>query len=233
MIRQFISFAFCLALGILFLFGCKDKHPTAVDNTHREWLVTWVNATFNDTPGFIQGNFVVKKWSPYGCGRDVPNSIAVALDNEYYHLTPYELPFDNGWATEDVLLEAGKSYSFKIIWGGVAVATIDFTVPHSPVFNLQEAFNPSQENVINWTLAHDCARQYITIHSYQYDDNLHDSWSIAILPTTRSVTVPANALDNYGTDTVYKISFSQGDYIINDEIFIEIWTYNSYTYPHP
>ncbi len=231
MIRPLMSFASCLALGILFLFGCSDKHPTAVESTHLKWIVTWIKASDNNTPGFIQGNFVVKKWSPYGCGRDVPNSIAVALDNVYYHLTPYELPFDKGWTTEDVLLEAGKTYIFKIIWGGVATATIDFTVPHRPVFDTSEAFNPAQENVITWSLARDCARQYISVHSNLYDNNLHDSWSTAILPTTRSVTIPANALESFGTDTVYRISFTQGDYITNDEVFLEIWTYNSYTYP--
>lgn len=109
-------------------------------------------------------------------------------------------------------LNAGETYNLKFKFNNVEKASTSFTLPNNCVGTFPASFNPAQATDISWTLDGNNQYQVAGVNASKYVSATENYFSeyIKSLPTsTRSLDIPANAVESYGSGTMYNIFVDQ------------------------
>ncbi len=220
--RKLLLIATIAVLAIaLFLTACgddkKDKitGPAEVTFSNADWDVMFIDAGF-DFDAKENHFAIMAYWMGDMAGMNPEDSAHLIVGEE-------EVPLQNmfvafiGYA----MLNAGQTYNVKFILNGVEKVSTSMTLPHSCQGTFPNTYNPSAATTFSWTLGQDSQYQYAGVSSYnEYNEDQEDDDVKFISTSARNHTVKANAVQSYGSSTVYELFVGQMNFKVQNRIAI-------------
>ena len=117
--------------------------------------------------------------------------------------------FGDPFFTGEAQLTPGQSYRVKLFKNGDQEAAVTLRMPYRSFATFPAFYNPSSATSLNWSLEHDNQFQVAGVSSYDEDAFESDDYMDFVDPSARSLSIPANAVQNYGEYTTYEMLVMQ------------------------
>ncbi len=117
--------------------------------------------------------------------------------------------FDDPFFTGEAQLTPGQSYRVKLFKNGDQEAAVTLRMPYRSFATFPAFYNPSSATSLNWSLDHNNQFQVAGVSSYDEDSLESDDFMDFVDPSVRSLSIPANAVQNYGEYTTYEMLVMQ------------------------
>ncbi len=89
----------------------------------------------------------------------------------------------------------------------------------STAADLPQTYNPSQAVQLNWSLSNNNQYQFAGVTSFKEGEpDMEDEYFRQLAPSARTFIVPANAVNDFGNETIYTLGIDQVNFKIENRI---------------
>jgi hypothetical protein len=120
-----------------------------------------------------------------------------------------------GYYHTQVELVPGQSYDMSFSFNGVEKASTSVMIPYACDAALPQSYMPDQAVSIDWTLDGNNQYQVAGVNASKYvsaTENYFDEYIKNLPVSSRSLNIPANAVDDFGSGTSYTVFVDQITY---------------------
>lgn len=213
--KQMLLSVLVLALLAIALTGCGGDDD---NNNNNNWVditptnTDWdINIIHNQGAGKEASYVANYFWLGNPLSLSATDTFSAKIDGQNYEVNGYWM-FGIWMIWSQFTLNPGQVYNFEFYHNGNKKCDVDIRMPYPAIASFPSTYNPAQSATFTWSLSNNNQYQFAGVTAFkeqEVGDDLYDD-AIELLPVTaRSHTVPANAVESFGSGTEYELVVSQ------------------------
>jgi len=203
-----------LVLSLIFIGACKKKSsddltgPGEITPANTDWDILIMQT---GDGGKLNPYYIMLDWLGDATALNEGDTFSLTLDGNTVPLGAFS--YGGFWyISGETELNPGQTYALKFFHNGTQKASANVQMPYAASATFPQNFSPGASANVTWSLSNNNQYQYVGVSAYLYvpqGQSLFDEYFKFIDPSARSYTLPANAVDNLGTGTMYELYVSQ------------------------
>lgn len=222
-----LIFLLLLAVTALFIFSCKETNsdnptdvvitnPDDITSAVADWLLVFGTGDYEKTENAILLNYL--KATDVPLDSDVftveIDGISVALESIMGVPGLYYSTYN---------LTEGQTYQIVLKKNGTQILDTTQKIVYGADVAFPATFDHTQSTPLSWSLANNNQYQFAGISSYKSNypnEDSTDEYYVQLPVASRSYTIQANAVDDFGDETEYSLGVEQLDYHVTNRIAV-------------
>jgi len=208
-----------LAAMSLFIAACGDDEDN--NNITNPDDADWVITLFQ-IPDNLRAGFMFEAWWN-GAATDITEADVFTATVGGTNV-PLESYFYGGeWVISgyDFPLDTGTDYVVKFFKNGNLIVEKSVKTCYPVSCTFPTAYDPTQAAALNWTVANNNQSQFVSVSSSNYPTSTeYDEELYQVSNSSRSYTIPANAVQSMGVGTDYELGILEYNHYFSGTCYL-------------
>lgn len=206
--KTYLPILLIMALvGLLILSACnkdKDNNPTGIPDispANYDWDIYFISVDGQDKSDsyILLINYL---GNPNNLAPGDVYQVEVGAQN-------LNLMGHMGTYYSYVNLTAGEEYSVKFKKNNSVLSSANLKMPYKTNTQFPANYVPTNAATMNWTLQTNNEYQFAGVEAYDWNSEDDDDYIVVLNNSARSATIPANAVDDFGSQATYSLMVTQ------------------------
>jgi len=199
---------------LLLITACTEEdlitNPPDINPTNTDWDVSFQYGDVEDkTDVTILFSAIYLHSNHDSLSPD--DSASLYIDGVEYPMVAF-LGATSGVWIGSAVFDTTIPHTFVFTYNDQVKAETVMKLPSMPVVQFPSSFDPSIGTQFSWELSSNSQYQFAGADSYNHYTEDTDEYSANLSPSSRSFTVPANAVTDLGQGTEYTLSIGEMNY---------------------
>jgi hypothetical protein len=223
-----VFFLLLVVLATLFISGCNEtdsnnptdvviSDPDDITSAVADWLLVFGTGDYEDkTENAILLNYLKATDLPLYTDVFTVEVNGVSLDLQSFMGVP-------GLYYTTYNLTEGATYTIVLKKNGTQILSTSQKMVYGAEVTFPNTYDPTTSAPLSWTLPDNNQYQFAGISSFKSnypDEDDTDEYFVQLPVTSRSYTIQANAVDDFGAETEYSLGVEQLNYHITNRIAV-------------